>query len=84
MDAIQLIGYIAGLIIAISLTPQVIKSWKTKSTKDISLFWNIILIFGLLLYFVYGFGIKEMPIIVTNTIEIILAILLVAAKLIYK
>ncbi|MDO8741348.1 MAG: hypothetical protein Q7J54_07315 [Candidatus Woesearchaeota archaeon] len=40
--------------------------------------------FGLLLYFVYGFGIKEMPIIVTNTIEIILAISLVIAKLIYK
>lgn len=84
MDIIQLIGYIAGLVIAISLTPQVIKSWKTKSTKDISLFWNMILIFGLLLYFVYGFGIKEMPIIVTNMIEIILAILLVVAKLIYK
>ncbi len=84
MDLIQLTGYLAGFIIALSLTPQVVKSWKTKSTTDISLLWNIILIFGLLLYFIYGIGIKQMPIIVMNTIEISLAISLVVAKLIYK
>ncbi len=84
MDFIQLIGYLAGFIIAISLTPQVIQAWKTKSTKDISLPWTIILLLGLLLYFIYGVGIKEMPIIVMNTIETILIISLIVAKLIYK
>lgn len=83
MDIIHLIGYIAGLIIAISLTPQVIKSWRTKSTKDISITWNIIYISGLLLFLVYGFGIKEMPILVAGTIEVSLAISLIVAKLIY-
>ena len=84
MDSIQLIGYIAGFVIAFSLTPQVYKSWKTKSTTDISLLWNSILIFGLALYFIYGIGIRQMPIIVMNTVEILLAISLVVAKLIYK
>lgn len=84
MDIIQLTGYLAGFIIAISLTPQVWKSWKTKSTEDISLLWNSVLILGLLLYFVYGIGIRQMPIIVMNTIEITLAISLIIAKLIYK
>jgi len=84
MDIIQFTGYLAGFIIALSLTPQVAKAWKTKSKRDISLLWNMILIFGLLLYFVYGIGIKQMPIIVMNTIEILLAISLVVAKLIYK
>ena len=84
MDAIQLTGYVAGLLIAVSLSPQVLKSWRTKSTKDISLGWNVVLLTGLLLYFVYGIGIMEMPIIVTNVIETVLALLLISAKLIYK
>lgn len=84
MDSIQFIGYLAGFIIAVALTPQVIQAWKTKSTKDISLPWTIILLLGLLLYFIYGIGIKEMPIIVMNTIEVILVMSLIVAKLIYK
>jgi len=83
MDIIQLTGYLAGLIIAVSLTPQVIKAWKTKSTKDISILWNIIYISGLLLFLVYGFGIKELPILVAGTIEVTLASSLIIAKIIY-
>lgn len=84
MNSIQLIGYISGFIVAVSLIPQVIQAWKTKSTKDISLGWTIILLIGLLLYFIYGIGINEMPIIITNTIETILVLSLIIAKLKYK
>ncbi|MBI2112299.1 hypothetical protein HYT52_02070 [Candidatus Woesearchaeota archaeon] len=84
MDLIQISGYLAGIIIAISLTPQVIQAWKTKSTRDISLPWTLLLLTGLVLYFVYGFGIGEMPIIVANIIETLLVISLIIAKLIYK
>lgn len=84
MDMIQLIGYLAGFIIAVSLIPQVYQAYKTKSTKDISLPWTLILLLGLMLYFVYGVGIGEMPIIITNAIETTLAVLLIIAKLVYK
>jgi len=84
MDLIQLTGYAAGFIIALALTPQVFKAWKTKSTSDISLLWNAILIFGLLLYLIYGFGIKQTPIIVMDMLETLLAISLIIAKLVYK
>ena len=83
MDFVQIVGYSAGLIIAVSLTPQVIKTWKTKSAKDISILWNIIYILGLLLFLIYGFGIKEMPILVAGTIEVSLAISLIVAKILY-
>jgi len=84
MDLVQLIGYLAGAILAVALIPQVYKSYKTKSTADLSLLWNVILVAGLLLYTIYGIGIREMPIIVMNSIEAMLAISLVIAKLIYK
>ena len=84
MDFIQFSGYLAGAILAVALIPQVYKSYKTKSTTDISLAWSIILVVGLSLYLVYGIGIRQMPIIVMNTIETLLAISVVVAKLIYK
>jgi MtN3 and saliva related transmembrane protein len=84
MNSIQLTGYLAGFVIAVSLMPQVWKAWNTKSTTDISLLWNSIYIFGLILFQVYAFGIHEMPLILMNLIELLLAISLIVAKLIYK
>ena len=42
-----MIGYLAGIIVAISLSPQLIKAWKTKSTKDISIIWTLTYMAGL-------------------------------------
>lgn len=80
---IELIGYLAGIIIAISLTPQVIKSWKTKSTKDISTVWTLVYIIGLVIFEVYAIGIWSVPLMLTNIIELALAFLLLALKMRY-
>lgn len=80
---IDLIGYLAGFIVATSLTPQVIKSWKTKSTKDISIVWTSIYLTGLVLWIIYGVGIASLPIIVTISIEALLALSLLILKIIY-
>ena len=84
VDVIQIIGYLGAFTIAISLLPQVIKSWKTKSTKDISILWNSIYIIGLSMILVYAIGINEMPIIIGAIIEISLAVSLFIAKVLYK
>ncbi|MBI2984693.1 MAG: hypothetical protein HYY50_03650 [Candidatus Kerfeldbacteria bacterium] len=44
---IDTLGYVAGILVVISLLPQVVRSWKTRSTKDISLLRYIIYIVGL-------------------------------------
>ena len=80
---IELIGYLAGIIVAISLIPQVIKSWKTKSTKDISVMWTLIYLIGLILWIVYGIGILSFPIIIFVSIEALLAISLLILKIKY-
>ena len=54
MEPIELIGFSAGLLVAISSFPQIIKSWKTKSTKDIALSWLLINIGGQVLWTTYG------------------------------
>ncbi|MCK5022724.1 MAG: hypothetical protein KAS04_00990, partial [Candidatus Aenigmarchaeota archaeon] len=37
----DVIGYIAGIINMIHLLPQIVKSFRSKSTKDISLSYTI-------------------------------------------
>lgn len=83
MVFIDLIGYLAGFIVAISLTPQIIKAWKTKSTKDISIVWTLTYITGLILWVIYGFGISSFPLMVTVTIETLLAVSLLILKVRY-
>jgi len=79
----ELIGYLAGLIIAISLTPQVIKVWKTRSTKDISIVWNLFYLVGLSLWIVYGFGIGSLPLMLMVSFEALMAISLLILKIKY-
>ncbi|MFA7682265.1 MAG: SemiSWEET family transporter [Candidatus Peribacteraceae bacterium] len=81
---IEVVGYMATAIIALSLTPQVYKSWKTKSTKDISIPWILVYITGLFLWIIYGVGIASNPLTLSATIEILVAISLLILKLKYK
>lgn len=80
MATIELVGYAAMVVMALSLTPQVIKSWRTKSTKDISILWNSLYIFGLVLWLAYGIGINSWPLVGAAIIESVLAISLIILK----
>lgn len=83
MIGIEIVGYLAGLLAAISLSPQVIKAWKTKSTKDISILWTFIYLSALILWIIYGVGIGSNPLIFMVIIETSLALSLIALKLKY-
>ncbi len=78
---IDILGYVAGVLVVISLLPQTIKSWKTKSTKDISLWRYIIYVVGLILWITYAVIIKNGPVAVMNGIGLILAVSILGLKL---
>ena len=82
--SVDTIGYIAGILIIISLVPQIIKSWKTKSTTDLSLTRYLIYVAGVVMWLVYGIVISNNPMIVMNTINLTLALSVVYLKLKYK
>ena len=73
MDLITVLGLIAASLTTISFLPQVIQTWKTKKTKDISLPMYATFTFGVFLWLIYGLFIKSLPIIGANTITLILA-----------
>jgi MtN3 and saliva related transmembrane protein len=72
MELIELIGFAAGLMVAISSFPQLIKSWKTKSTKDIAILWLIINIFGQILWITYGVYKDSISLIVMSFITLLM------------
>jgi len=72
MDLLTAIGIIAGTLTTASFFPQVFKAWKTKHTKDVSGAMFLILFFGIALWLVYGFYLKDLPLIASNTVSIML------------
>lgn len=80
---IDILGYIAGILVVVSLLPQVVKSWKTKSTKDISLWRYVIYVVGLVLWIMYAIIIQNHPVAVMNSIGLILASSVLYVKLRY-
>ena len=74
MDSlIAMLGFTAGTLTTLAFIPQVIKSWKSKSTQDVSLGMFLVLCTGILLWLTYGFLINDTPLIVANGFSLLLA-----------
>lgn len=79
--------YIATLAItltAIQLLPQVIKSLKTKKTRDLSLGLIIIVLSGALLWIIYGIHIQDIPVIIANSLNLAASLILLTLKIKHK
>jgi MtN3 and saliva related transmembrane protein len=77
----ELLGFAAGTLVAASLLPQVIKSWRTKSTKDLSLAWTLINLAGQALWLVYGLSISSVSLVVMSAITFCFTLSLIVLKL---
>jgi MtN3 and saliva related transmembrane protein len=78
------IGFAAGVLIAVSMIPQVIKSYKTKSVKDISMWMLIIIQIGTFLWIVYGMMIESLPIIGMDGFGFIVNLTMISLKIKYE
>lgn len=80
----DLIGYSATAVWTFLMLPQVIKSFKTKNMKDISLWMAIMYVWNCLLRLIYGILLNSMPMTLCNSIGLIIWILQTILKLKYK
>lgn len=84
VNYIQLLGMLAGVLTTVAFLPQVIKTWKSRSAKDLSLGMFSIFCLGVLLWLIYGLLVEDLPIILANSITLILAMTLLVFKLSFK
>ena len=80
----DLIGYAAGILGSSIMIPQIIKSLKTKSVRDLSFLMIFILIICSFLWMIYGIMIKSMPIILMNVVAILINSILLIIKIKYE
>jgi MtN3 and saliva related transmembrane protein len=81
---IDVLGLLAGTFTTISFLPQVIKIWRSKSAKDISLAMFSIFSIGVFLWLIYGLFIDSLPVIIANFVTLILALTILVFKFKYK
>ena len=79
-----IIGFLATVVGTSIMLPQVYKSIKTKSLKDIS--WGMLGLYFLncLLWLIYGLMVFSVPVIATNAIALCISVLQIALKVKYK
>ena len=84
MTSLQLLGMAAGSISAITFLPQVIKTWRTKSADDISLLMFTFATVSVIMWLVYGIILRDVPIIYTNSLVLICALVMLYFKFRYS
>jgi len=84
MNYVTIIGLAAAAITTISLFPQLVKIWKTKSAKDISMETFLLFCFGVLLWFIYGLLLNDLPMIIANSLGFIQGLIILFFKIKYK
>ena len=80
MDWTLWVGLAAGFLTTISFVPQLVKIWKTKSAEDVSRRMFIAVSVGMALWLVYGISLQQLPMIIWNTISLVLALAILFLK----
>jgi MtN3 and saliva related transmembrane protein len=81
MNFITIIGLVAATLTTTAFLPQAIKSWRTKSAKDLSLGMFAIFCTGVFLWLIYGLLNHDLPIILSNAMTLVLALTILVLKI---
>lgn len=79
-----MLGYAAGALTAFTFLPQVLKTWKEKSAKDVSLYMFIIAFVNEIMWLAYGVMINNWVIILTNAVMLVMSGIMIWLKMRYN
>lgn len=77
----EFIGFAAGFLTSVNLFPQIVRSVKTKSVGDVSLWMLLIYDAGLGLWVLYGLLIQRLPIVVMDGTAFLASLIMTYIKL---
>ena len=84
ITATDILGYAAGAVTAFTFLPQVVKTWKEKSAKDVALAMFVIAFINEVMWIAYGILSNNWVIISTNVVMITMCTLMIFLKLRYN
>jgi MtN3 and saliva related transmembrane protein len=83
MTSTDLIGSLAACLTTVSFLPQVLLSFKTRDVSGVSLGMYSIFTIGIACWLAYGLLLPAWPIVVANTVTLVLSLAILAMKLWY-
>jgi MtN3 and saliva related transmembrane protein len=78
---VEILGYAAGTLTTLAFVPQVVRTWRTRSTEDISLAMFTVFTAGVVLWGIYGLLVGSWPIILANGVTLVLSATVLGLKL---
>lgn len=84
MNLTEILGLVAGFLTTMSFIPQVVKTWRSRSARDLSLVMFLLYCVGVFLWMIYGVMIDQLPVILWNIITLILASVILFFKIKFK
>ena len=84
MNPVTLLGFVAGTLTTLAFLPQVVKTWRSKSSKDLSISTLGMISSGVMLWLVYGLLIGDLPIIAANSVTLVLVVSVFVLALVYR
>ncbi|MFT4143839.1 MAG: SemiSWEET transporter [Mobilitalea sp.] len=75
------IGYTASVLSTIAFLPQAVYVIRSHDTKSISLLTYIIFVLSVVFWFVYGIILRDIPIIASNLVCIVLGSIILGYKI---
>ena len=84
LNSSEVFGFAAATLSTIAFLPQVVKTWKTRSAKDVS--YALLLIFstGCLCWVIYGYQVEAMPVMIANAFTLTLNLTILAMKIVFE
>ncbi len=84
MSGMTVLGLTAASCSTLAFLPQVVKTWRTRSTHDISQAMFILIVTGAVLWLGYGILQRDLPIIAANIATLMLTSVILYLKLRYR
>jgi MtN3 and saliva related transmembrane protein len=84
MDLITILGLVAATLTTFSFLPQMLKTWQTKSAKDVSYAMLITFNTGVFLWLMYGISLRALPIILANGVTLFFNLIILWLKIKYR
>jgi MtN3 and saliva related transmembrane protein len=78
---LETIGLIAAALTTFAFLPQVVQTWRSRSTAGLNLPMLAVLTAGVALWLVYGLGLGQLPVILANGVTLVLVAALLGLKL---
>lgn len=72
MSGVTVLGLVASACTMSAFVPQVVKTWRTRSSADLSVGMYALLTAGAALWLAYGLFIHDLPVVLTNGVTLTL------------